>query len=133
MKKIITLLLLMMLLTSCFLSAQTKDTYLLKSKHQKTAAWIMLGGGTTLFVIGGVLAADGLFSLDKTNNSFRLGGTLAITGVAAMFGSIPLFIASSRNKHRAIYLSFANQRMPALVKNITGNRSIPSISLQFSL
>ena len=138
MKKITTLLVLMILLTSHSLSAQTKDTWLLKSKHQKTAAWIMLGGGTTLFIVGGVVAAHGLFDIftlqpDKANNNLGIGGVLAITGGAAMLGSIPLFIASSKNKHKAMNLTFANQRMPALVKNITGNKSIPSICLQFSL
>ena len=49
MKKITTLLMLMILLTSHSLFAQIKDTWLLKSKHQKTAARIMAGGGTTLF------------------------------------------------------------------------------------
>ena len=137
MKKITTPLLLMILLTSHSLSAQTKDTWLLKSKHQKTAAWIMLGGGTTLFIVGGVVAAHGLFDIisdpDKVNNNLGVGGALAITGGAAMLGSIPLFIAASGNKHKARNFTFTNQPIPALVKNITGNKSIPSISLQFNL
>jgi uncharacterized membrane protein len=137
MKKIITLLMLMILLTSHSLYAQTKDTYLLKSKHQKTAAWIMLGGGTTLLIVGGIVAAHGLFDIfsspDKASNNPGIGGILGITGVVAMLGSIPLFIASSKNKHKAMSLTFANQPLPALVRNITRNKPVTSISLQFNL
>ena len=137
MKKITTQLTLLILLASHSLRAQTKDTWLLKSKHQKTAAWIMLGGGTTLFIVGGVVAAHGLFDLvsdpGKADNNVGVGGVLAITGGAAMLGSIPLFIASSKNKHRAMKLTFTNQPVPALVRNITGNKPVTSISLQFNL
>ena len=138
MKKITTLLMLMILLTSHSLSAQTKDAWLLKSKHQKTAAWIMLGGGATLFIVGGVVAAHGLFDAltlqpDKANDNLGAGGVLAITGGAAMLVSIPLFIASSKNKHKAMELTFTNQQVPAIVKNIEGNKSIPSRSLRFKL
>ncbi len=100
MKQIIILQVLMVLLTSQ-LSAQTKDNYLLKSKHQKTAAWVMLGGGTTLLVVGGIVGAHGFFDLlngqfEEANNNVGLAGILSITGGAAMLGSIPLFIASSK-------------------------------------
>lgn len=138
MKKITILLLLMILLTSHCLPAQTKDTYLLKSKRQKTAAWIMVGGGTTLFFVGGIIGAHGFFDLltgqfEEANNNIGLAGILAITGGAAMLGSIPLFIASSKNKHRAMSITFSNRQLPALVKNTMGRRSFPSIGLQFKL
>jgi len=51
MKIIIILQVIIVLLTSQ-LSAQTKNDYLLKSKNQKTTAWILLGGGLTLDFIG---------------------------------------------------------------------------------
>lgn len=128
----------MILFTSHYLSAQTKDYYLLKSKHQKTAACIMVGGGTTLFVVGTIIGDHGFFNLfsgqfDKANNNIGLAGILDITGGAAMLGSIPLFIAASKNKHKAMNLTFTNESMPAMVKNITGNKFIPSISLKFNL
>lgn len=52
MKKIIAFILMIFFTASCAF-AQTKNSYLLKSKHQKTAAWIMLGGGTALVIAGG--------------------------------------------------------------------------------
>jgi hypothetical protein len=137
MKKITILLMLMFLLTSHSLYAQTKDAYLLKSKYQKTAAWTMLGGGTTLFIVGGVVAAHGLFDVvsdpGKPDNNLGVGGVLAIIGGATMLASIPLFIASSKNKHQAMSLTFTNQALPALVRNVTRNKPVTSISLQFNL
>ncbi|MEP7232245.1 MAG: hypothetical protein ABI691_18425 [Ginsengibacter sp.] len=138
MKKITALLLLMILLTSQSLFAQTKDDYLLKSKHQKTAAWVMLGGGTSLLVAGGIIGIRGFANLlsgevDKAGNNVGLAGLLDITGAAAMLGSIPLFIASSKNKRKAMSITFSNQPLPALVKNTMGRRSLPSIGLQLKL
>ncbi len=135
MKKITALLLLMILLTAFSLSAQTKNDYLLKSKHQKTAAWVFLGGGTGLAIIGGLVGLHGVVDLvdGQQNNKIETGGILEITGGAAMLGSIPLFIASSKNKRKAMSITFSNQPLPALVKNTMGRRSFPSIGLQFKL
>lgn len=138
MKKINSLLFLLFVFTFCSLSAQTKDSYLLKSKHQKTAAWILLGGGTTLFIVGGIIASQGLadiFTLDpdKGSNTLGIGGVLAATGGAAMLGSIPFFIAASKNKYKAMQLTFINQPLPAIVKNMMGNTSVPSITLHLNL
>ena len=85
MKKITALPLLMILLTSHSLFAQTKDDYLLKSKHQKTAAWNMLGGGTTLLTVGGIIGIQGFANLpsgqvEKEGNNKGLAGSLDITG-----------------------------------------------------
>ncbi len=138
MKSTILLMMLIILLTAHSLSAQTKDDYLLKSKHQKTAAWILLGGGTTLLAVGGIIGIRGFSNLlsgevDKAGNNIGLAGLLDITGAAAMLGSIPLFIASSKNKRKAMSITLSNQPLPALVKNTLGRRSFPSIGLQFKL
>ncbi len=138
MKSTILLMMLIILLTSYSLSAQTKDNYLLKSKHQKTAAWVMLGGGTTLLAVGGIIGIHSFSNLlngevDKAGNNIGLASLLNITGGAAMLGSIPLFIASSRNKRKEMSITFSNQPLPALVKNTMGRRSLPSIGLQLKL
>ncbi len=138
MKSAILLMMLIILLAAHSLSAQTKDDYLLKNKHQKTAAWIMLGGGTTFVAVGGIIGIRGFSNLlsgevDKAGNNIGLAGLLDITGGAAMLGSVPLFIASSKNKRKAMSITFSNQPLPALVKNTMGRRSFPSIGLQFKL
>ena len=78
-----------------------KTGHLAKSKNQKTAAWILLGGGT-------VLIGTGFLVGDSKNSSFddaATGAFLAGIGVLSAFGSIPLFIASGKNKRRAMKAS----------------------------
>ncbi|MEO8765940.1 MAG: hypothetical protein ABI416_16685 [Ginsengibacter sp.] len=58
---------------------------------------------------------------------------LVITGAAAILGSIPLFIAASKNTHKALNFSSNDQPIPSLVKNMIGNRFIPSIRLPLNL
>ena len=93
-----------------------------KAKSQKTAAWIMLVGGTGLFIAGeskimsedmeemsnGIGAAlVGIVSLGtasynpapvKHSSGARV---IAYTGLGAMLGSIPLFISAHKNKKQA--------------------------------
>jgi hypothetical protein len=109
----------------------TKEDYLRKSKNQKTTAWIMLGGGNAMSVVGLSLfnfagSADG-----EVNNTPAT--VLFFTGVAAMFGSIPFFHAAKKNRNKAISVSFENQPLPQLQKNSLAYKAIPSLSLKFSL
>ncbi|MEY2917944.1 MAG: hypothetical protein RIS73_1658, partial [Bacteroidota bacterium] len=102
-------------------------------KKQKTAAWVCLGSGLAMATTGAAL------SLAKASNDIILlfiwdapatttdytGETiLLLTGVAGMATSIPLFIASSKNKQRA-KLSVTSQKTviglpPVVPKSITG-------------
>jgi len=75
-----------------------KTHYLVKSKNQKTAAWVLLGGGTALIGIGFLIG-------DNKNSTFddaATGALLAGIGVLSTIGSIPLFIASGKNKRKAM-------------------------------
>jgi hypothetical protein len=99
----------------------------------------MLGGGTTLSVVGVLIAKDhSLFDLfgfqpEEANDNFNVGVALTTVGTVAMLGSIPLFIDAKKNKKRAMNVTFTNQPIPAIVSNITKQRSLPSIALRFSL
>ena len=134
MKKIVVLHLAMILLTS-HLCAQTKNDYMLKSKNQKTAAWILLGGGTTLGIISTYKMIGGIqdVAYGQTNNKISASLLFGLFSAAAILGSVPLFISSSKNKNRAINLTIGSQPMPALVMNITGSAFIPSLDLKISL
>jgi hypothetical protein len=75
-----------------------KTDYLAKSKNQKTAAWVLLGGGTALIGAGFLIG-------DNKNSTFddaATGALLAGVGVLSAIGSIPLFIASGKNKRKAM-------------------------------
>jgi hypothetical protein len=56
----------------------------------------------------------------------------AIGGVAAL-SSIPLFIASGRNKRKGMSLSFKNETAPQIQKNSFVYRTVPSLKLRLNL
>ena len=97
--------------------ALTKQDYLQKSKKQKTAAWILLGGGFVLSTTSILLTAPkatedyagiftGIFYDDPApQNDYTVETILLIGGTAVMLSSIPLFIASGKNKRKARTIS----------------------------
>ena len=93
---------------------KTKEDYLRKSRHQKTTAWIMLGGGLVLVGVGFAATAGSVSDTDTDNTGANI---IAYTGVASALGSIPLFIAAGRNKRKAASLSFNMQSVPAPFRN----------------
>lgn len=145
MKKIIVLSLVMIMSVSIF-SQQTKTTttftkqdYLQKSKKQKTVAWIFLAGGgaltTTGLAIGINGAADELvdaFTGEK-NNTFEISTVMFFTGAASILGSIPLFIASSKNKKKGLSLTFKNEFAPEISGQTIINKTVTSLSFKISL
>jgi len=75
-----------------------KTDYLVKSKNQKTAAWVLLGGGVAL-IGAGFLIGD---SKNSTFDDAATGAVLGGIGFLSTIGSIPLFIASGKNKRKAM-------------------------------
>ena len=104
----------------------TKQDYLKKSKKQKTAAWILAGVGT-LSVILGTIEVNPDYGENNNSSFFLVGGLVAIGA------SVPLFIASARNKKKGMSLSFKNNTVPRLRNNNLNNSSVPSISLRVGL
>src|SRR5437764_2022563 len=92
-------------------AAKTSDYYLTKSRHQKTAAWIMLGGGVGLTALGiGVSEANTIdYAMGDQSNNNTAGTIITVAGLASALGSIPMFISASHNKHKAA-LSFNMQK-----------------------
>jgi hypothetical protein len=135
MKKIILFAMLLIMSASSF-SQQinpsptlTKQDYLKKSKNQKTTAWVLLGGGAAFILIGDLIG-------NSKESSFSDAGTgVVIAGVGAlsMLGSIPLFIASGKNKRKAMSMSFKNELIPQLQNGSFVNRAVPALSLKISL
>jgi hypothetical protein len=143
MKKIILYTLLLVIPAASFSQSTTdnapvvKTDYLQKSKKQKTAAWVLLGGGTLLSSIGLVIAADNVFSGIGigSSGSYNTGMVLFYTGGAAMFGSIPFFISSAKNKRKAMSPSagLKMEKAPVFKQSLFTQNSYPAISLKISL
>lgn len=72
-------------------------TLLLKSKKQKSGAWTLLVGGTAFVGLGFLIGNRNNSSFGEAGAGVILGGL----GVLSTIGSIPLFIASGRNKRKA--------------------------------
>lgn len=143
MKKIIVFALLL-IIAACAFSQQTnpspaltRQDYLQKSKYQKKTAWILLGGGALLSISGYmVLISDETYeqairNLDVTGP--LVGYVFFYAGNAAMLGSIPLFIASSRNKKKAMRLSFNMETTPQIHKKTLVSSPLPSLTLKIGL
>jgi len=151
MKKIIVLTMLLILATASFsqqttpASVLTRQDYLQKSKHQKTAAFLLLGGGfvltTTAAIIITVKATEDFVNFwswlftqhSDAQNSYTAETILFLVGTAAMITSIPLFIASAKNKRTGMSLSFKNETSPQLHNSSLVYRAVPSLSLKLKL
>ena len=108
-----------------------KTDYLVKSKNQKTAAWVLLGGGTALIGLG-FLIGD---SKNSTFDDAATGAVLGGIGFLSAIGSIPLFIASGKNKRKAMqattFIKMENVRM--IPNQSLVQTSYPSIALRIKL
>jgi hypothetical protein len=126
----------------------SKQDYLRKSKKQKTAAWILLGGGFVLSTTGAVIAAtevttetvgfiiSGLAGVaaeePKASNTSEI---LLYTGLASMVGSIPLFVAASKNKNLGYKVSTSIKFEEGLLvrQSVLTKIQFPAIALTINL
>jgi hypothetical protein len=101
MNKIISFITLLIIATASFSQQAdpslvlTQEEYLKKSKKQKTEAWAFLVGGT-LLVGTGFLIGDG--NGDSFDHLIGANVLIAGIGVLSTLVSIPLFVASAKNK-----------------------------------
>lgn len=115
-----------------------KTNYLAKSKNQKTAALIMLIGGTVATTTGVVVALSGsvdhAFGSPDADKNQTLASILAISGSAAILGSIPLFIAANKNKKKAMSAALIIEKMPSICfSSSVTYQSYPAIGLRLPL
>jgi hypothetical protein len=133
MKRIANIFLLLIIATTT-LSQQTspsptltKQDYLKKSKHQKIAAFCLAGGGAVLWLAG---ASKYMNQEDNVDGGGE--GAMVIGGLAGL-ASIPFFILSSKNKKKAMSLSFKKETIPLIQKSSFVYRSVPSVNISFRL
>jgi Mn2+/Fe2+ NRAMP family transporter len=132
MKKIIVLTMLLIVSAASFSQqikpspALTKQDYLQKSKHQKTTAVILTVACPVLILSPALIGANSSFSA-------VLSYSFTALGLLCLPASIPFFIASHRNKKKAMQLTFKNEMAPQFQNSSFTNRPVPSLSLKFSL
>ena len=111
--------------------------YLKKSKHQKTATLILLSGGGALMITGYIIPKGEVIHESpigqKSYKNDGIRGALTSSGAIVMLGSIPLFIASSKNKRKGMSLSFKNEMVPRVQNRSFVYYAIPSLSLKIRL
>ena len=130
MKKYFSILLLMVIGFNSF-SQQLKNKgqklpadYLEKSRKQKTTGFILLGSGAAVFS-GGAIAVQ--HSQSKGENEFPF----LVGGLAISIASIPFFISSGSNKHKAkLYM---RKETLILTPNIKTGQDLNSMGIRIGL
>lgn len=105
----------------------TKQDYGRKSKHQKTIAVCLAGGGIVLWLAGASKY------MNQEDNIDGGGETAMAIGSIAALASIPMFIIASKNKRKAASISFKNEPSFQIQKKSFVYRAIPSLTLKFQL
>ena len=109
----------------------TRDDYLKKSKGQKTGAWLLAAGGGAI-IIGSLISTAGVY-INEPRPAFPK--VPVAIGAACVVGSVPLFIAASKNKKRAqaatAWLKMERAIKPA--KFVWSVHSYPALALKMNL
>ena len=107
----------------------TPQDYLKKSKNQKTAARILLWGGAVVAV--GAIILDVNSDWSKSETPYIVAFS---TGCASMIGSIPLFVASKRNKRKGMGATtfFEIRKSPVATNCGFTLHSTPTLSVKFN-
>lgn len=118
--------------------AMKKEYYLQKAKNQKTAAWVLLGGGAVLIVTGVIIYnnaynSDPLGTTLALNESGNTGAVLAFFGGLSCLGSIPFFIASGNNNRRAAEIAFGTQQIYLPVNGSVALKYTPALGIKIGL
>ena len=114
----------------------SKEYYLQKSKNQRTAAWVLLGVGTTLIVVGAITGASGIansnypFMTDEEVSSSNTSGVIVAVGAVMDVASIPFFISAGKNNRRAYEVALSKENVFLLKNNFVAARPIPSITFR---
>jgi hypothetical protein len=135
-----TLLIMIALFSVLTVSAQgtteSKEFYLNKSKNQKTAGYILAGGGAAL-IISGIIVGNG----DNNNDpneldfgpNFDVGLWLLGGGLVSALASIPFFISSGNNARKAATIVIGHQKIMIPKYNSQVSVLQPAISLKIPL
>ena len=142
MKKITLLITLLSFAASVFAQEALphgQEYYLQKSKNQKTAAWVLLGVGTTMIVVGMVGgmstfgSSDYPFISEEDASAMDTYGIIMFVGIAGDLASIPFFISAGKNKKRAAAVTISNQPLYLPHNGSIAVKYVPGITFKISL
>lgn len=124
----------------------TKHDYLQKSKNQKIAAFLLLGSGVVVdgvsltisvahaSIDAGTIVVNALGGASPPpQRSYKTENTLLLIGSTAILSSIPLFVASAKNKKKTIQVSFENKMIQQVQNRSFVKIPVPSLSVHISL
>jgi len=113
-------------------TSRTREYYMTKAKNQRTAAKVLLIGGSALMATSILILAPGRTSFDDIPGVIAIGGV----GVAAAICSFPLFTAAVRNKYKGMAatanIKFEKNRF-IYNQSHTVSHVYPALSLRISL
>jgi hypothetical protein len=151
MKKLIAVLTVVIIGINCIgqqgnsLQSIKKTDYLQRSKNQKTAAWVLLGGGIAMTVTGMVIygnaydkaAEDDPFGtlVSFGTNVNPTGAIIATVGSLAALGKHSFFYRrrQKQKRARAVSTGFKMEHTPAIQRASIVNRSYPAVAIEISL
>lgn len=144
MKKVAAIALLLMFSVAAFTQNNpsavplTKEDLLQKSKNQRTAGWVLLGGGAGLVLAGSIVMVDAIgndlfVNSNNYNSKTNTGTVLVVAGLVAMGGSIPLLIVGHKNHKKAMALALTNKNIQMLQKGSWSYQSYPAISFSIHI
>lgn len=120
-------------------STMTRQDYLDKSHNQKATGWIMMGAGIGVFVGGVIYTSASLLDAEAksleggTEEISAFGPVLIVAGAGLMIGSIPVFVASSRNHKTAMSLKASTGTIDLFKQSNFANPYYPAVSLVIPL
>jgi hypothetical protein len=116
---------------------KTKEFYLHRARNQKTAAWILLVGGTAMATGGYFVAANNfyLFNFNNADTSsedlfLNISAAGILLGIVADLVSIPFFISAHHNKKLASNISLGNQNSYLPLINSNSLSAIPTLTFK---
>lgn len=107
---------------------ETKNFFLEKSRHQKSAGWILLGTGTAM-ACGGLIGFGNSWDTGSPTET-DIYGFVFLTGIIANLTSIPFFLSAGNNRKKAATLSFSCQNTFFKLNNTHSLSIQPTLTLR---
>ena len=121
--------------TTVFSQPADKNSYLQKSKNQRTAGFIILGTGFAVDIIAlSTFPKDyGILNTPDQNRQATTSAWIFLAGTATMLASIPFFATAHANKKKALRLAINIQELPLLKSNNLLITNYPALTLKLKL